>query len=183
MNAPTKKGQPRDELTKDHLKGIIPKFTPDSITAITDSREQNPFDLSPMKSVVGTLNVGDYSVQGLESVISIERKSLMDFVACCGRERARFQRELDRLRGWPVSAVLIESTWTEIESGSWVRPRMKMTPNHVLGSLTSWISQGHTIIVAPRPMAERICKSILCHATRHRVKEVQNLVAGIGGAK
>ncbi len=149
------------------------------VTAIVDTREQTPFDLSPMATKSGTLNVGDYSVAGLEAVVSIERKSLMDFVQCCGRERDRFQRELDRLRGWPVSAVIIESTWTTIEGGTWKRPGMKITPNHVLGSLTSWISQGHTIIVAPRPMAQRICRSVLCHSARHRFDEVKALIETI----
>ena len=150
--------------------------SPADITAVVDSREQTPFDLAPMRTITKGLDVGDYSVAGLEAVISIERKSLMDFVSCCGRERDRFQRELDRLRGWPVSCVLIESTFSVIESGSWKTPRMKMTPNHVLGSLTGWIAQGHTIIVAPRPMAQRICRSILFHSAKYRFREAQALL-------
>ena len=43
------------------------------ITAVIDSREQTPFDLAPMKIEAGALQVGDYSVAGLESVIAIER--------------------------------------------------------------------------------------------------------------
>lgn len=161
----------------------LPPIKPELVTASVDSREQTPFDLAPMMTERATLDVGDYSVKGLEHVVSIERKSLLDLVACCGRERARFQRELDRLRGWPVSAVVVESTWTTIESGSWKTPRMKMTPSHVLGSLTSWIAQGHTIIVAPRPMAQRITRSILCHAARHRVDEVRELVQTFANLK
>ena len=89
------------------------------VTAIIDTREQTPFNLEPMRVEAGTLAVGDYSVAGLESVVSIERKSLPDFVACCGRERDRFQRELDRLRGWPVSAVVLEFGWQALEQGNW----------------------------------------------------------------
>lgn len=80
----------------------------DQLTAIVDTREQAAWDLAPMKIVSRGLDVGDYSILGLESVIAIERKSLPDFVMCCGGERERFQRELDRLRGWPVHAVIIE---------------------------------------------------------------------------
>ena len=151
----------------------------EDITAIIDSREQTPFDLAPMQTITKGLDIGDYSVAGLESVVTIERKSLMDFVACCGRERARFQRELDRLRGWPVSAVLIESTWATIEAGQWKTPRMKMTPTHVMGSITAWIAQGHTIIVAPRPMAQRICRSVLFHAAKYRLREAEALLSSI----
>ncbi len=151
-------------------------FDSSKITAIIDTREQHPWDLALLRVVRAALDVGDVSVVGMESLISLERKSLLDLVSCCGRQRPRFQRELDRLRGWPVSAVIVESTWSEIEAGEWQTGRMKIGPNHVLGSLTSWISQNHTIILAPRPMAERICRSILTHAARHRFNEVRNFI-------
>ena len=153
----------------------LPTGTPEGTIAIQDTREQNPWDLG-IPTITKALDVGDYSVAGLEQVVSLERKSLMDFVACCGRERERFQRELDRLRGWPVSAVIIESTWKTIEEGTWKTPRMKITPTHVLGSITSWIAQGHCIIVAPRPMAQRIARSILCHTAKHRLREVKGFL-------
>ena len=161
------------------MNSKLPTGTPENITAIIDSREQTPWDLSPMQTVVKGLDVGDYSILGMESIVSLERKNLMDAISCCGASRERFQRTLDRLRGWPVSAVIIESTWKTIEEGTWKTPRMKMTPNHVLGSITSWIAQGHNIIVAPRPMAQRIARSILCHAAKHRLREVKQLLEAI----
>ena len=66
------------------------KVRPEQFTAIIDSREQNPLDVSPLQAITGTLVTGDYSIQGLESVIAIERKSLDDLLGCCGRERKRF---------------------------------------------------------------------------------------------
>ena len=121
------------------------ELKPEQISPVIDTREQMPWDLAPMKAVSGTLQVGDYSVLGLESHIAIERKSLADFVCCCGTERERFRRELERgFRGWPVSAVIIESTWRAIEMGQW---RSLLTPRQVQASLTSWIAQGHTIIL------------------------------------
>ena len=141
---------------------------------MVDSREQTPFDLSPMTSLTGTLYTGDYSVNGLEGVIALERKSLADLVACCGRERERFERELMRLKAYAVSAVTIESSWQELERGEW---RSKITPNQVLGSLTAWMAQGHTIIVAGnRDMAQRVCRSILFHAAKYRWRENQRMI-------
>lgn len=149
------------------------------VTAIIDTREQTPFNLSPMKIEAGTLNVGDYSVAGLESVVAIERKSLPDLVACCGRERERFQRELDRLRGWQVSAVVIESNWQEIEAGDW---RSKLTPAQVQSSLASWIAQGHTIIMGENPeTAAKITRGILFYAARYRFREAAALMTSIQG--
>ena len=155
------------------------KFDATSLTIIQDSREQNPWDLSPLRVQIGTLDTGDYAVHGLDHICRVERKSLLDFVACCGRERDRFKRELVRLRGFPVSAVIIESTWSTIESGTWKTPNMKMTPNHVLGSLTGWIAAGHTIIVAPRDMAARIARSVLQHVARRRLAEVKPFLAAM----
>ena len=63
----------------------------EGITAVVDTREQRPLDLTPLKSVPGTLATGDYSVRGLEHVVAIERKSLDDLLGCIGRDRARFE--------------------------------------------------------------------------------------------
>ena len=139
------------------------------VTAITDTREQLPFVLEPMQVETGTLQFGDYSVKGLETQLSIERKSLSDFVTCCGRERERFQRELNALRGYPTSAIIIESDWQTIEAGDW---RSKITPASVMGSITSWISQGHCIILGGnRVMSQKICRSILFHTPRRHWRQ------------
>ena len=84
---------------------------PEQVTAVVFSREQLPLDLPPLNTVNGTLTTGDYSVSGLEDVIAVERKSLPDLVACVGRERERFDREVQRLQAYPVRAIVIESTW------------------------------------------------------------------------
>ena len=103
---------------------IPAKFPADAITALVDTREQTPLDLPGLRCEPGTLTTGDYSVRGLESVIAIERKSLPDLVACCGRERERFDREVKRLMAYPVRALVVEASWSDIEAGNW---RGKMT--------------------------------------------------------
>lgn len=60
------------------------ELKPEQVTAIIDNREQLPFDLSPLRTEAGTLATGDYSLKGLERRIAIERKSLSDYVSCCG---------------------------------------------------------------------------------------------------
>lgn len=153
------------------------ELRPEDVVAVIDSREQLPLDLAPLQVVVDGLQVGDYSVRGLESHIAIERKSLGDFVACCGSERERFQRELDALRGWPVSAVVVETTWRAIEMGQW---RSKLTPRQIQASLTSWIAQGHRIILAhDHETAGIVVRDILFFAARYRWREARAMVANI----
>ena len=72
-----------------------------SITIVIDTREQAPLVFSQLQSVRGTLTTGDYSIQGLQELFSVERKSVGDLVGCCmGENRERFERELHRLRGF-----------------------------------------------------------------------------------
>ncbi|MBK9128121.1 MAG: ERCC4 domain-containing protein [Phycisphaerales bacterium] len=103
--------------------------------AIIDSRERTPWRFEHLPAERGTLATGDYSLRGLEALIAIERKTLGDLVACCGRERERFVAELHRLRAYRFRAVVVEATLAEIERGDWPG---KLTPAHVLGSIASW---------------------------------------------
>jgi ERCC4-type nuclease len=69
------------------------ELRPEQVTAIIDTREQLPLDLSPLGSTSGTLATGDYSVKGLEHVVAVERKSLADLLGCVGQHRERFDRK------------------------------------------------------------------------------------------
>ena len=104
-------------------------------TIIIDSREQNPLDFPTLTTTVAGLDVGDYSIVGLQHRIGCERKSLADLVACCGSERDRFVRELERLQGRRFRCVVCECTLADIERGDWPS---RIIPNVVLGSIASW---------------------------------------------
>ena len=78
---------------------------------IVDSREHLPFTFehgryADVQIQSGTLNVGDYSLCGLEDKVAVERKSLPDLVACLGRERQRFEKELQRSMALDAFAVV-----------------------------------------------------------------------------
>jgi len=121
------------------------ELKPETVTAVIDTREQTPLDLDPLRTVTGTLATGDYSVRGLEHVVAVERKSLTDLLCCIGRERERFDREVQRLLAYPVRALVVEATWPDIEQGEW---RGKVTPQAALGLLLGWIAAGLPVIMA-----------------------------------
>ena len=102
------------------------KLEPEQVTAVIDTREQTPLDLTPLRMTTGTLTTGDYSVLGLELVVAIERKSLSDLLCCVGRERDRFDREVMRLLAYPVRCLVVEATWPEIEQGEWRSQYLRM---------------------------------------------------------
>lgn len=146
----------------------------EDITALIDSREQAPYSLEPMKTESAGLYSGDYSIKGLESIVAVERKELSDYLACCGRNRDRFEKQLTRLAGLPHSAVVIEASWQDLERGEW---RSKLTPRQMLGSTTGWLAAGHNLILAGnRDMAQRINRAILFHVARRRLREARGLL-------
>lgn len=109
---------------------------------IIDTREQTPFTFGPeVETEPGTLQTGDYSLSGLESLVSVERKSLPDLVACCGPERTRFKRELQRLRAYRCRAVVIEADLADVVGH---RYRANIHPAAIMGSVASWQSRFET---------------------------------------
>lgn len=146
----------------------------EQVTAIIDTREQLPLDLAPMRSVAGTLTTGDYSVKGLESIVAIERKSLSDLLGCVGQSRERFDREIQRLLAYPVRAIVVESSWADIERGEWLS---KVTPAAAIGSLLGWIAMGVPVVMAgDHARAGRYVSRLLFTAARRRWREARAFV-------
>lgn len=149
------------------------ELRPIDVTAIVDNREQRPHDLSPMPMIAGTLPTGDYSVRGLEPYVSIERKSLADLVSCCSVKdnRERFERELDRLRAYPVRAVVVEASWNDLQAGLW---RSHATPASVTASVLAWMAR-YTIpfmLAGDRQSAGQVVGDLLFYAARDRWREL-----------
>jgi ERCC4-type nuclease len=149
-----------------------------NFTAIIDSREQKPLPLkfgeSEIKTEVGTLYTGDYSIKGLERHVAIERKSLDDLMGCIGKHRERFDKEIQRMLGYPVRALVVESTWREIESGLY---RSKIHPNAAMGSLLGWVALGIPVLMSGNHVGAAAMVSRLLYVTaRRRHAELKSLV-------
>lgn len=117
-----------------------------NFTAIQDTREQNPLNLSPLLVVRKTLKTADYSIENFEDQIAIEVKALDDFVMCCTSERGRFEREIERLKEFKYKAIVVKSSWAAIELKQY---HGRTHPNAVLGSAMGFaLSAGLPIIMA-----------------------------------
>ncbi len=155
------------------MKNIPATLKPADVVAIIDTREQTPLDLTPLRSQVGTLDTGDYSLLGLEHHVRIERKSLPDLIGCVGRERERFDREVQRLLAFEVKVLLIEASWNQIEMGQW---RGKVTPKQVEGSLLGWIASGLQVeLIGNHRRASQFASRILYTVARRRYRELRTL--------
>jgi len=105
---------------------------------IQDTREGLPYKFERWNIEIKTsgLKVGDYSIQGFEDKISIERKSLNDLIGCLtGSNRSRFERELSRARSFELFVVIIEADLLTITSGQY---HSVMNPDAVLQSIVAF---------------------------------------------
>lgn len=77
---------------------------------LIDSREKQPY---PLKGRVVKLNTGDYTLEGLEGVLSVDRKASVSELAA-NIVDPRFGRELDRLMLIKHSYILCEFSYADI---------------------------------------------------------------------
>lgn len=149
---------------------------------IIDSREQQPFSFANLSSERGTLDTGDYSVSGLTHLVAVERKSLPDLLACCGHGRDRFKRELQRLRGYRYRLLVIEADAADLERGDW---RSKLSPQHVLGALSSWCATYNLPIWlgGDHETCGRFAERFLWQSTRHIISEYEAAAAFVAGTE
>lgn len=65
------------------------------------------------------------SAAGLTDRVTVERKALADLVACLGRERERFERELQRGVALDAFTVVVEASRQDVAAGNY-RSRMNL---------------------------------------------------------
>ena len=147
---------------------------------VVDTREQEPWSFRDVPTESGTLDTGDYSVRGLEHRVAVERKSLDDLLACVGRERDRFKRELQRLRAYRFRCLVVEASHADLECGEW---RSKIQPSHVLGSLAAWMAQYSlpVMLAGDHESAARFAEKYLFQSARLIANE--NAALGVAGQR
>ncbi|MBD3335256.1 MAG: hypothetical protein GF355_07040 [Candidatus Eisenbacteria bacterium] len=140
----------------------------DAALFVIDSREQRPYRLEPSK--VAALPTGDYSIAGFEDRIAVERKTKADLYVCIGRERQRFERELERLAGFDFAAIVIECSLPDF-----LRPPAPslVHPRAAIGSLLSWaVRHGvHAIFAGDRRHGAAVTKKILEKARKYIIEK------------
>lgn len=109
-------------------------------TLVTDSRERYGYRFERFSrwiegSIVKTLKDGDYSVEGMESEIAIERKSFADAVcSVMPPARERFLRSCARMRKLSRKAIVIEASLSDLKSAPYTVADTQAHPNAVVGS-------------------------------------------------
>lgn len=87
--------------------------------------------------IVQNLDCADYSARDFIDVLRIERKSLPDFLNCCGGRRDEFERgTLAAMHAYEHRYLLLEFTLADLARGAWDRPRVH--PSSAIGSVFGW---------------------------------------------
>jgi ERCC4-type nuclease len=85
---------------------------PPEFTIIQDTREQTPWSFGFEYTVaqeIGTLATGDYTIQGFEDKLCIERKGCIEeFATNLGKDFGRFKKELIRMDSFPHAFIICE---------------------------------------------------------------------------
>src|ERR1700733_13721123 len=84
---------------------------------IIDTREKTPLKFTGIETIRAGLKTGDYSIEGFEDKITIERKSLADLIQSISRDRRRFEECIQRLLEYEAKALLIEATPMALQEG------------------------------------------------------------------
>ena len=156
------------------------KESENKMRIVVDSREQIRWKFSDkVETVEGSLPTADYSLLNLEDYVAIERKEMSDFVACCGKERARFKRELHRMQSYRVKAVIVESSWDEICCGQY---RSQIKPESIIGSVASWTTKYNIqfMFASNAKRAAQYCEA-LCRNYLQLLQSIDKAVKENGG--
>lgn len=163
----------------------------EDVTFLIDSREQLPFDFFAiserlsqtakkpisLKSKIGTLTTGDYSIEGLENHICIERKAPDDLLGCIGNGRERFERELKRMLSYPARCIVVECPYSALEAGIF---RSKISPSAITGSIIGWMELGIPFFFASDALSAGIFATrFMTRSAIRRFRELQALIPSL----
>lgn len=150
-------------------------------TVVIDTREQAPFEFKNLGNWIGgtttrTLDAGDYSVVGMESLLRLERKSLSDLITTLMQNRARFFKECKSLARFRYVALVVEATYEDVKAFYDNDLCTQAHPNAVSGSLDALEARfGIPVIYTSRhrPLAEEKAASWLSkHYTYWHLEEI-----------
>lgn len=100
---------------------------------VVDTREIEPYGFD-CATVRRALAAGDYSVDGLDATVAVERKSLKDFVSTVIHDFPRFVAELERLRGYEAACVVVEADLDAVLRGREAETLRGVSAQSVLGA-------------------------------------------------
>lgn len=139
----------------------------DKLEILVDSKEQIPwtFDERSFVTTRKNLRTADYSLPGLEDRVALERKSLGDLVNTVIHDWLRFRKELVRLSGFDVAAIVVEANLQQIVDHQY---ESEAEPASVLGRMNGiFLDHGVPVFLwGDRVLASQMAGQFLLQAWR-----------------
>lgn len=141
----------------------------DNFTVIIDTREQMPWEFGLHLTAKKKLDTGDYSIEGLEHLLCIERKRSVSEIATNITEK-RFKDVLGRMNQIPYRFMLFEFDLEDVYSfpvGSDIPKRLwdslRVSSNFILKYITMiQVQYGiHVLFCGDSDNAEKLAVSIM----------------------
>lgn len=142
---------------------------------VIDSREQLAYEFPNQATKVAVLPCGDYSLEGGEHLVAIERKTIGDVIACLTTGRERFERELHRGKALEYFCLVLECSLGELVNG---RYHSKMNPNSAMQSLLAFSIRYRlpVFFCENRQYGQRITESVLLKYAREAEKQYKTII-------
>jgi ERCC4-type nuclease len=151
-------------------------------TAIIDTREQQPlrFYCTEMEEVVvATLKTGDYTIQGLEDVMCIERKATV-LELYNNINEARFWRELERMQKFKYRFLVLEFTPGDVDVfpegakiSDKVKEKLKMGSKYLMRKISEiQVNYGINVLFAE----DRQLSAYMIGNIMRRVNEIESKI-------
>ncbi len=143
-----------------------------AIRFVVDSREKMPYKLP--NPIIEKMPVGDYTIQGYEDMMVIERKSFEDLYRCLTSSLARLRSQLRRMGPFDYKALIVDTTVSAILMG---HPMCKLKGETAFERLIGLVHQYDIPIYFADRHGTIVCRTLLCLWW----KEEHSIVAGKGG--
>ena len=143
---------------------------------VIDSREQLPYSFG-CQTVRKKLEAGDYSVEGYEHVMAVERKSLADFTNTVIHDFSRFASELDRLAAYEFAVVVVETDLDALLRGLKQAELRAVKPTALLGSATQITARWNVPVLwcGSRAAARAFTESMLRASVRELLRRQRSI--------
>lgn len=115
----------------------------EKLIIIVDTREQQPLIFRQFPEVVTIrrkLDAGDYSIEGYEDKICVERKNSIDeLCTAIGKGRINFEEEMERAKKFDAFFLIVEGSPIDFLFGNYERSHLN--PHSARASICDWVFQ------------------------------------------
>ena len=146
---------------------------------VIDTREQAEYSFA-CESVRRKLDAGDYSVDGLEEHVAVERKSLADFTRTVIHDFQRFATELDQLSQMTHACIVVEADLAE-HAGSWLVQEMVPGGIEVVVGVSHDPSFGPLVMVGMGGTLVELHKDVAVRITPLTDTDIDEMLGGTAG--